>query len=56
MPTEQPTRMRRALSVNEHLRKAPSAVTRIVRVVRDRNRLKKLKLDARHGDAEVRNR
>ena len=56
MPTEQPTRMTRALSVNEHLRKAPSAVMRIVRVVRARNKLKKLKLDARHGDAVERNR
>ena len=56
MPTERHTRIAKAVLTSEHLRKAPSAVMRIVRVVRARSRLKKLKLDARHGDAAERNR
>jgi len=54
MPTELPTRIARAVRTSEHLRKAPSAVTRIVRVVRARNKLKKSKSDARHyGDSVI---
>ena len=55
MPTELPTRIAKAVLTSEHLRKAPSAVTRIARVVRARNKLKKSKYAAKHGDAEAKN-
>lgn len=54
MPTERHTKIAKAVLTSEHLRKAPSAVTRIVRVVRARNKLKKSKCAAKHGDAEAR--
>ena len=55
MPMERHTRIAKAVLTSEHLRKAPSAVTRIVRVVRARNKLKKSKYAVKHGDAEARN-